>query len=1159
MPLTPAQETAIHLHDENLIVVAGAGSGKTFVLVERYLALLAAHPEWQLNALVAITFTQKAAQEMRDRVREHLQKQVDAEGETGEAWANRLAAIDSARIDTIHGLCASILRANAAEAGVDPAFAVLDEIEASMLLDEALDDTFRALHPNDPVLELFSEYGERAVRSELKHLINEDWENLPGNFFALWQQQWFADAQTELARFADWYATSAFANWGYRLPIVEDKLALIWANAADLLFRAFETPDLLQRLAFLTELKTQIVVNVGTMGAWGGKEELQEAKDALRALRERAGATCEVIGAPPGTLDQRAATLLPLWAGLTQRVHGVYRTAKAERGALDFDDLESLSCDLLANEDVRARYLGAEFRHVLVDEFQDTNAAQWSIIQRIADPAMPGCLFVVGDPKQSIYGFRGADVSVFAQVRDLIAERRAPVDLSTSFRTHHLLISCLNALFSRLLIRDEDSPAADYEVMFESGMLANRMEVPCDAPPLELLLLDTEHLKAEGDEELSAREWEAAVIAHRLRELVEVEQRPIFDKRAGVIRPIDYGDVALLFQAMTHVTIYEAALKREGIPYLTVAGKGYYDRQEVWDVLNLLRALDNPADNLALAAVLRSPLFSLSDDALLALRLSVHSSEPLPLWQALRRSSDEAHPQYVPPDEREAVEFARDTLMSLRRMAGRVTIAELLREALERTGYLAVLTGLPDGRRKRGNVEKLLEKAETSGRITLSAFTQYLKDMSENEAREGEAAFDSDGAVQLMTVHKSKGLEFPLVVLVDSSYQRSSGAGDVVRGWSCKVYDAEENKLAPTYAYRRAERIARLRETAERRRLLYVAATRAQDYLMISGQVTAKPGKPLAARGWLNWVLDALDARDLAPENGLLAQAWGDVQISFPPLLAVEMEADEESLVEWNAAAEKDEVLSQLAMPLLAQVPHREDAPARTLAATHIADLGSVLYADADERDFYLDRWRRGVFHDAPSRLDPVRLTSALKLGEIVHRAVREAPRDASDALRERLRRYAWEEGVVDEAENQLAVSSAYELLMRVRRSDVFAWMEGAQAVYRDLPFVCQLGQRTIHGAIDLLMLDANGQWRLVDYKTGWLGTSVTDHDLQEHARRYHLQAGVYGAAVQELVKTAPFVYIHYIRYARTVMIDQSAWTAAAAKLEEYIGEVVDG
>ncbi|MEP7292008.1 MAG: UvrD-helicase domain-containing protein, partial [Chloroflexota bacterium] len=1132
---------------ENMIVVAGAGSGKTFVLVERYLALLDAHPDWQLNALVAITFTQKAAQEMRDRVRLHLQRQADGaqanvEDAVAAQWAARLSAMDSARIDTIHGLCASILRANAAEAGVDPGFAVLDEIEARALLDDALDDAFRTLDPGDPVLELFAEYGERAVRAELRHLVAADLGELPADFFTFWLDQWLTDAHSLIARFQQQiFAVERFGAVG------SDVLSLGWQVCGDAL-DWFSSQIEQQPLHIYLDVVAQIA-DLRLPGApakqWG--EDGAAAKEAFKFIRNLAKDTLDEIGAPPGAFDQRAAHLLPLWSSLARRVRDFYRAAKDERGALDFDDLESLTCDLLGNEDVRARYLGAEFRHVLVDEFQDTNAAQWSIIGRIADPQQPGCLFVVGDPKQSIYGFRGADVSVFEQVRSLIAARRPPVDLSTSFRTHARLIECFNSLFARLLVRDPHSPVSAYEVEFGGGMLAHRAESPSDLPVLELLLFDSERLKAEQDEDASLREWEAAALARRIRELVD-QARPVFDKRTGLVRPLDYGDVALLFQAMTHVTLYEAALKREGIPYLTTAGKGYYDRQEVWDLLNLLRALDNPADELALAAALRSPLFSLSDDALLALRLSIHGERPVSLWDAL------AQPDHVPADEIAEVVFAHRTLTGLRRRAGRVTIAQLLRQALEQTGYLAVLTGLPDGKRKRGNVEKLLEKAETSGRITLSAFTQYLKDMSENEAREGEAALDSEGAVQLLTVHKSKGLEFPLVVLVDSSYQRSAWSGDLVSGrfdgLSCKVYDPQENKLISTYAHRRAARLAALRETAERRRLLYVAATRAQDYLLVSGQVTCKDDKPISSKGWLAWLLDALDARDLLPETHRLERAWGSVQVNFPPFAQLGY-GGERPLV-W------DDLPAASARPeLLETVSRRSDAPARTLAATTLADLGSALYADSAElRALYLERWRRRVFHDAPSRIDPVHLTSAFRLGEIVHRAVRWLLPESDDDLRDLLRRYAWEEGIVDQAENQLAVASAYELLQRVRSSDVFAEIARSSEVYREVPFVYRTEQRTFHGVIDLLLRDQSDQWRLIDYKTGWLGESVTDDDLANHARRYHLQVGIYAAAVRELVGIAPFVYIHYIRYARTVRIDQRDWDAALAELEHMIEEM---
>lgn len=1142
MPLTDAQHDAIHLHDYNLIVVAGAGSGKTFVLVERYLALLEAHPDWQLNALVAITFTQKAAQEMRDRVRLHLQQQVDsATDETAASWANRLAAMDSARIDTIHGLCASILRANAAEAGVDPGFTVLDEIEARVLLDDALDDAFRSLGSNDPVLELFAEYGESAVRSELARLITADFGVVPDDLFMFWLEQWERDAEDHLRRFRMWYSDSEFAHWSYGLPD-GDKLAVVWQTCADLLAQTSEETELDSRVAALRQLKPVIDLRVGAAGAWGGKETLQTVKAILRTLREQSEACSGAIGAPPGVHDQRAARLLPLWVALTQRVREVYRRAKDARGVLDFDDLESLTRDLLANDDVRARYLGAEFQHVLVDEFQDTNAAQWAIIRRLADPQRPGCLFVVGDPKQSIYGFRGADVSVFQQVRDVVAAQREAVALSTSFRTHEKLVRCFNRLFERILIRDPDSPVAGFEVEFD-GMSAHRVESPSDTPPLELLLFDKARLTAEQEDESSVREWEAAAIARRVRLMVEAEQRTVYDKRTGGVRPLRYGDVALLFQVMTHVMVYEAALKREGIPYLTVAGKGYYDRQEVWDLLNLLRALDNPADTLALATALRSPLFSLSDDALLALRLSAHTEQPLSLWDALRQ------PEYVPADEIEQVAFAHRTLVNLRRRAGRVTIAELLRDALEETGYLAVLTGLPDGKRKRGNVEKLLEKAETSGRITLSAFTRYLRDMSENEAREGEAMLDSEGAVQLMSVHKSKGLEFPLVVLVDSAYERRGGAGGLVSGMACKVNDPDENKFVSTFAYRQAERLAGLRETAERRRLLYVAATRAQDYLLVSGQVTCRDER-ISAKGWLGWSLDALDAGELAPEDQILDIGGSSVQISFAE--PVHVGFGDERIVAWD-----DLPAASPRLPLLERVERRVNAPTQTLAATAIADLGSALYAsDAETREFYMQRWWRRVFHDAPARLDPVQLTTALKLGEIVHRAVRWELPERDDDLRELLRRYAWEEGIVDDVQNRESVASAYELLQRVRRSDVFAWVAAARVVYREVPFVQRMGERTIHGVIDLLMEDETNQWRLVDYKTNWLGESVTEADLAEHARRYHLQAGVYAAAVQALIGTPPLVYIHYIRYAYTVIIPEPDWMWALAELETYIGDV---
>ncbi len=1121
LSLTPAQHSAIHDHDENLVVVAGAGSGKTFVLVERYLALLERNPDWPLSALVAVTFTQKAAGEMRDRVRRYLQTRAEMSPEA----ERRLAAMDSARIDTIHGFCATILRGNAAEAGVDPGFTVLDEIEAAVLLDDALDDTFRTLAADDPALALFTEYGERAVREEIARLLPMPLELPPGDLFAYWLDEWMRHAHAQTGIFQERIREIECFE-----PVGADTLSSCWQVCAQVIdwFAAQAQParliDYLEQIDQIAALR----LPGNPAKVWG--EDGAAAKAALRAIRDLAKGAQAAVGSPPGPADQRAARLLPLWLALVARVRQAYQAAKDERGALDFDDLETRTRDLLRDhEDVRARYRGAEFRHLLVDEFQDTNAAQWEIIGALAAPEQPGRLFVVGDPKQSIYGFRGADVSVFERVRREIGRQ---IDLDTSFRTHGRLVECLNDLFARLLLRDPDSPVSAYQVEYAT-MQANRRDAPCADPALELLLLDTAKLP-DKDEDQAARKWEARVVARRIKELVRAG-RPVYDKQQGSTRPIGYGDVALLFQAMTHVTLYEEAFKAEGIPYLTVAGKGYYDRQEVWDVLNLLRALYNPADNLSLAAALRSPLFGLSDDALLALRLVRDAQGAvLPLWDALDQ------PEAVPADEVEVAAFARDTLRDLRRKAGRVPVADLLRRALEATGYLAVLTGLPDGARRRGNVEKLVEKAETSGRLTLSAFTQYLSDRS--EAREGEAVLENEGAVQLMSVHKSKGLEFPLVALVDTAYSRSGGAEGLVNGRGCKVYDDETNQYVATFAYRRAAELAGGREQAERLRLLYVAATRAQDYLLVSGQVKLNAAGTLTAGGWLGHLLDLLTLREVAPQGAqTVTYPWGEAQVAFPAWID-RVDDPPENADDWQPAAAG--AVPRLLRPVSAEIP------LRSLTATQIAYLGSAVHA-GEQRAYYVERWRRSAYHDAPTHIDAVVRSVPKKVGEIVHRALRwPLPSDAGE-LAELLRRYAWEEHVVDELANREVVKRALQLLEQIRRSEVFAEIDRALQVHREVPFVYQSGAHTIHGVIDLLLQGADGRWRIIDYKTNWLGGAVTDAQLADYTRRYHVQMGVYAAAVRELVESAPLVYIHYIRYARTVMIQPEDWQNA--RLDEYI------
>jgi ATP-dependent helicase/nuclease subunit A len=672
-----AQARAIHTHDRDVIVIAGAGSGKTHVLVERFAALLETHA---VSQVVAITFTNKAAREMRERVRLRLDEKWAAAADEAERafWSERIGALDSARISTIHALCASLLRANAAEARVDPDFVVLEESDSRLLRETALDFALKQLAAeDDPALALFDEYHAPALRQALiEHMTGDDLQ-LEGDPLALWDRLWQEAAERELRRLGGSRALEALEEVSH-VPKT-DKLGVIWLETRDRLRSAFSAPTLEEAYARLGEI--DIKLNVGSAAAWGGKDALEDAKTALRALREEIGALKARVGTPPNTPDdQRAAALLPLWKRALGRARGVYASAKRDRNALDFDDLERMARRLLMDADVRAR-CRAEFAHLLVDEFQDTNRAQWDIIAALA---RPGGLFLVGDPKQSIYAFRGADVTVFEAARGAVEQSGgAVIALSRSYRAHSELVRCFNTVFSKVLVREDQ--AALYQVEFGEPMHAERV-YDSDLPPVALRIgVYSAQGGGEDDRSTALRYREGRQIAAWIAALVD-SGRPIYDKAHKASRPVQYGDVAILLRRMTHVTAYEAALKDAGLPFVTLAGRGYFDRQEVWDVLNLLRALHAPGDSLALASALKSPLFNLSDDLLLKLARQPERT----LWDALIQDQDGS----------EGLRFAVETLRTLRERAGRVTIYELMAEALARTGYLAALMALPDGARR---------------------------------------------------------------------------------------------------------------------------------------------------------------------------------------------------------------------------------------------------------------------------------------------------------------------------------------------------------------------------------------------------------------------------------------------------------------------------
>ena len=1127
---TGDQQRAITLHERNLVVLAAAGSGKTHVLVERYLALLEAHQDWPLESLVAITFTRKAARELRERVRQELQRHAHAaDVPQRKLWQTHLASVESARIDTIHGLCARILRVSAAEAGIDPDFDVLEADEAVIELEMEIEDVLQRLAAsNDPSLSLFAEYDRTQIMAALREQVAQhDLQQLPEDLLQHWQQAWNAEvlAQLDALRESDAFVDAVKWQRDHSWPN-GDKLGDIWVTCRPLLYKLDDSPEPARALELMSELSSTIRLNVGSAKNWGGKETLAEAKDVLRDLRVEVRLALAATGDGITDLDRRAAKLLPHWQRLIEAVKLAFRARKQATNQLDFNDLERLTRVILQQQPVRDRF-HREFHQVLVDEFHDTSPLQWQIIRALANPRDPGCLFVVGDPRQSIYAFRGADVRVFDEARRQILDGGGEeISLSHSFRAHQPLLDLLNTTFSKVLQRASSGPAAQYEVEFGEALEAQRQAAPGLHPALELMLLD---YKEAGLNEREGHSRMAQELGARLRELVE-QQVPVYDRTIRTTRPLGYGDVALLFQTYRSMPFYEDTFKELALPYVTVGGRGFYGRQEVLDLLNLLRTLHNPADDLALASVLCSPLFALSDDALLALRLMCDEENVrLPLWDALQQA------QGLSPEELPRARTAADCLRALAQLAGRLTVDDLLREALRRTGYLATLTGLPDGHRRRGNVEKLLEKA-ASGALLYTDFVALLGELSTREVREGEAVLEADGAITLMTVHQAKGLEFPLVVLTDAGRGEGKRNNDSVlmrdgdHGLACKVFDMGKGQHQPTVAWHLATRRKQQREQAESRRLFFVAATRAQDTLLVCGLLEGK----LEKNSWLAWLAEALELEDLTAGG---SQAVGRGQVI------------------WSALGEtpKADVLNRLDGRSPAadgqQVPAREvDAPPALLQTLAPQPARTLPHLSVTRIARHFEKMEAGDGagggHDRSSR----------ELGDAVHEALRWWRPDVrldEEALRQHLRRYCRSQGLrgTDGLRRR-----ATGLMVNFEGSALCAQIKDAGRLLRELPFIYQRGDCLIDGRLDLFMQHEAGHWTLVDFKTSLPGEDVSLAQAQAHARRHHLQLGLYAAAVCQqpgIEASALTVQIHYLQQSLDVVVATAEWQRALSRLEE--------
>jgi exodeoxyribonuclease-5 len=892
-----ARRDAISVHDRSILVEAGAGSGKTAVMAGRIAVMLA--EGIQPKSIAAVTFTELAASELLIRVRDFVsdlttgniptELRIALLGGLSDTHKANLAAasavIDEITCSTIHGFCQRLIKPYPAEANIDPGASVMDRHQADLAFIEIVETWLREQLSG----------GEGGIIAEMVLQNPGETVGLIHKIVANLRKRRTVSAPTvtsfapHLQAFRD--AAEAFAQFIRTARAVEEETAVFAERLSDMAQALddapmAETPAGLVRL-LVSQPHRDLCTKSGTFlafkkkGKWvdAAKREGLAKADGERLNAAADGHYAACCEAWQAMLQKAASRVLSDLIAQVQPVLHRFRDHKRTTALLDFDDLIFSARDLLRDHDDVRRALATRFAHVLVDEFQDTDPLQTEIFWRLcgeppaegatADWAAfrirPGALFLVGDPKQAIYRFRGADVSAYVGARNafLAQDADSVLSISTNFRSCAPILTYVNERFEALL-----SSAGQPGFTALDPFHADRGDALCVAA-LDVAVAD-ENGKASAEQQ---RDAEAEAVAEMCVHMIGSEM--IRDRRSGASRVCRPGDIALLAPTGNDLWRYEEALERHGIPVSTQAGKGLFRRQEIQDLIALTRVLADRRDTLALGALLRGPLVGLTDEELLDI-----------IW-ALPRSED--YPDTLPrldlgvDASRIEHPLARSTiekLQALYRRTNRTTPHDLLSQAVDVMRVRPILL-----ERQRGQAERALANVDLYISLTagfavrgLRAFAETMTAAWTDESRAVEGRPDAqEEAVALYTMHAAKGLEWPIVVPVNTMtgiMAPESAVTDLDSNiFYCPVFGVKP------VGYDDARNAEKAEIDRERLRLWYVAATRARELLVLP-RLDAPPSKS----AWISLLdlsladLPALDLSHLPPEMGAAATPHGNPQ-----------------------------------------------------------------------------------------------------------------------------------------------------------------------------------------------------------------------------------------------------------------------------------------
>jgi ATP-dependent helicase/nuclease subunit A len=1218
---TDDQWKAIMADGQDILVAAAAGSGKTAVLVERIIQKITSRKNpVDVDELLVVTFTNASAAEMKHRIGQALEEAVNQQPNS-EHLRKQLGLLNRASISTLHSFCLEVIQKFYYLIDIDPAFRIVENTEGTLLREEALDELFEEEYGkegNDRFYQLVETFSNDRSDAELQDLVNKLY------FFS----QSHPNPELWLEQLADMYDVNEEDSID-ELPFLgalKFEIGLQLEIAFQLLREGLEltkrpggpAPRAENFLIDLEMVESLLAakdswqdlyekfqnVTFDRLKSCRGSEYDKTLVDESKNIRDQAKKIIQKIKDDYFSRNPRyylrdlkeMKDVVETLAYLVKAFMNRYQEKKREKGLVDFSDLEHYCLAILTESEANgervpseaALYYQHRFKEVLVDEYQDTNLVQEAILQLVSKrPETDGNLFMVGDVKQSIYRFRLAEPNLFLEkYRRFTADGEGSglkIDLSKNFRSRYEVLAGTNFLFKQIM----GAKVGEIEYDEQAELVKGSSYPEEEEYPVEVVLMDQGEKQERAvsteedadqalfdEEDLEQSQIESRWMAGKIRELIS-ERKPIFDPKTQTHRPIQYRDIVILLRSMTWAPEIMEEFKKAGIPVYADLSTGYFNATEIAIMMSLLKVIDNPYQDIPLASVLRSPIVNCSEDELAKIRL--HSKKGS-YYDALK-----AFIQAVPkPSEEELHEkvslFAKE-LPKWRSKARTGSLSELIWQLYRDTGFYEFVGGLPGGKQRQANLRALYDRArqyESTSFRGLFRFLRFIERMNErgDDLGAARALSEQEDVVRLMTIHSSKGLEFPVVFVAGLGKQfnfedlKKSYLMDKEYGFASSYVNVEKRISYPTIIQMAFKRKKRLESIAEEMRVLYVALTRAKEKLYLIGtlknaeKAISSWKKALSRPDWLlseydranancylDWIGPALvrhrDAcllhEDETDSPSEIQEIWHHPSKWLVHLYhkdefkeTVTNESQEEN--GWAELVEKGKIVpfessfqKEITKQLEWKYPFADSVRLRSKQS--VSELKRLFEMPDETAGTDLIRRHEKPIFERPKFMQEKKLTPA-EIGTAMHAVMQHIPLSVfptKESIIELVAQLQQKELITAEQAEAIHI----EEILGFFETSVGKRLIRADRIWREVPFSMAIEAKELNekwkdvadsvlvqGIIDCLF-EENGQLVLLDYKTDRMDRFVKGGKdvVQVLENRYRIQIALYTRAVEQILK----------------------------------------